>query len=262
MKVRTLILRVPGTNCDQETVEAFEEAGSYVDVKHINGLIKDASSLDDYHVFCIPGGFSYGDDLGAGKILACQLKYRLRKHIEKFISEGKIILGICNGFQALVKAGLLPGLNGVFVRQEVTLALNYKGLFIDRWVYVRCEEGMRCKPLNRLAGTIFYMPINHAEGRFIAPPDVLDVLEDDGYIVFRYVNPHGSISGEWNPNGSMNNIAGICNRDGNIVGLMPHPEKYIHPYTHPNWTRSDRIPEDNCLIFFKTFINYAYIHLV
>ncbi|MCS7113578.1 MAG: phosphoribosylformylglycinamidine synthase I [Candidatus Bathyarchaeota archaeon] len=260
MKVRTLILRVPGTNCDQETVEAFEEAGSHVDLKHINSLIRDSTRLDDYHIFCIPGGFSYGDDLGAGKILACQLKYRLRRPIERFISEGKIILGICNGFQALVKAGLLPGLNGAFNRQEATLALNEGGLFVDRWVYVRCEE-TRCKPLNSLAKTIFYMPVNHAEGRFIAPPSILDVLEDDGYIVFRYVDPYGSISREWNPNGSMNNIAGICNMDGNIVGLMPHPEKHIHQYTHPSWTRLDRMSNVNCLRLFKALVDYAYTHL-
>lgn len=262
MKVKTLILRVPGTNCDQETIEAFEEAGSLVEVKHINSLLKDPSILDEYHIFCIPGGFSYGDDLGAGKILACQLKYRLRKPIERFVSDGRIILGICNGFQALVKAGLLPGLSGVFGRQEATLALNEGGLFIDRWVYIRCERSTRCRPLKDLAGAILHVPINHAEGRFIATPDILDILEDDGYIVFRYVDPSGCVSREWNPNGSMNSIAGICNRDGNVIGLMPHPEKYIHPYTHPSWTRFSSIPEDNCLRFFRTLVDYTYLHIV
>jgi phosphoribosylformylglycinamidine synthase len=263
MRVKTLILRVAGTNCDQETVEAFEEAGSYVEVKHINSLIKGDASLDDYHILCIPGGFSYGDDLGAGKILACQLKYRLRKPIERFVSEGKIIVGICNGFQALVKAGLLPGLNGLFGRQEVTLAINENGLFVDRWVYIRCEEETCCKPLKNLAGAVLYLPINHAEGRFIAPPDILGILESEGCIVFRYVDPHGNRSREWNPNGSMNDVAGICNRDGNIIGLMPHPEKYIHPYTHPSWTRLDgRLLEDTCLRFFRVLVEYAQLHLV
>lgn len=253
------MLRVEGTNCDVETVEAFEEIAAQVELRHINELLRGEVGLEEFHIFCIPGGFSYGDDLGAGKLLANQLKYRLRKKIEDFITEGKVIVGICNGFQALVKAGLLPGFKGPFIRQEATLALNDKGLFVDRWVYVKHEEGNRCLLTKWLGSRILYIPVNHAEGRFVAANDVLERLEEEGYVVFRYVDIDGKPSGyPWNPNGSMNNIAGICNRDGNVLGLMPHPEKHVHPYLHPSWTRFRRLsPEQDGLLFFKSIVRYA-----
>lgn len=262
MKARVLILRAPGTNCDQETVEAFLDAGASVEAKHIARMVKGGVDLDEYHILCIPGGFSYGDDLGAGKILACQLKYKLRKPIESFISEGKIILGICNGFQALVKAGLLPGFEGPFANQDATLALNKGGLFIDRWVYVKHQES-RCKPLEKLGEAVLHLPVNHAEGRFTASKDTVRRLEEEGYVVFRYVDPNGRRSDRWNPNGSINCIAGICNRDGNVIGLMPHPEKYVHPYTNPFWTRVDpRSLNVDGLKFFKVLVEYVQTYIV
>ncbi len=133
-KVRTIVLRVEGTNCDEETVIAFKKAGSLVDLVHINELKKGKKSLEDYQIFCIPGGFTYGDDIAAGKIFAVLLKYMLSKDVKKFVEEGKLVIGICNGFQVLVKDGLLPGLNGVMEKQEATLAFNDCGYFQDRWV--------------------------------------------------------------------------------------------------------------------------------
>ena len=264
MGVRTLVLRVEGTNCDVETVEAFEEAGSQVELRHLNELLRGDVGLEDFHVFCIPGGFSYGDDLGAGKLLANQLKYRLRKRLELFISEGKVVVGICNGFQALVKAGLLPAFDGPFSRQEVTLALNESGLFVDRWVYVRHEEACRCLPTRKLGSRVLHIPVNHAEGRFVASDATLNRLEEEGYVVFRYVDPHGRPSGyPWNPNGSMNNIAGICNREGNVIGLMPHPEKYTNAYLHPSWTRFKTLgSEADGLAFFKAIVGYVVENLL
>ncbi len=256
LPVKVLVLRVEGTNCDIETVEAFQMVNAETRLVHLNELLKGELDLDDYHVFCIPGGFSYGDDLGAGKLLANQLKYRLRRKIEKFLSEGKVMIGICNGFQALVKAGLLPAFEKPFLRQEVTLALNEKGLFVDRWIYMKHEEECRCILTRNLNSKILYVPVNHAEGRFVASKDTIELLEEGGYVVFRYVDPYGRVAGyPWNPNGSMNNIAGICNTDGNVLGLMPHPEKYVYHHLHPSWTRFHLNPEPEGLLFFKTIIS-------
>ncbi|MBS7611191.1 phosphoribosylformylglycinamidine synthase I [Candidatus Bathyarchaeota archaeon] len=254
--VKVLVLRVEGTNCDIETVEAFQMVNTETRLVHLNELLKGELDLDDYHVFCIPGGFSYGDDLGAGKLLANQLKYRLRRKIEKFLSEGRAIIGICNGFQALVKAGLLPAFEKPFLRQEATLALNEKGLFVDRWIYMKHEEKCRCVLTRNLNSKVLYVPVNHAEGRFVASKDTIELLEEEGYVVFRYVDPYGRVAGyPWNPNGSMNNIAGICNTDGNVLGLMPHPEKYVYYNLHPSWTRFHSNPELDGLLFFKTIIS-------
>lgn len=254
--VKVLVLRVEGTNCDVETVEAFQMVGAETRLAHLNELLKGEVELDDYHVFCIPGGFSYGDDLGAGKLLANQLKYRLRRKVERFLNEGRAIIGICNGFQTLVKAGLLPAFEKPFLKQEATLALNEKGLFVDRWIYMKHEGNCRCILTRNLDSKVLYVPINHAEGRFVASKDVIELLEEEGYVVFRYVDPYGRIAGyPWNPNGSMSNIAGICNTDGNVLGLMPHPEKHVHYYLHPGWTRFHSNTEPDGLLFFRTIIS-------
>lgn len=254
--VKVLVVRVEGTNCDVETIEAFQMVGAEAKLAHLNELIRNEVELNDYHILCIPGGFSYGDDLGAGKLLANQLKYRLKRKIEDFISEGRAIIGICNGFQALVKAGLIPAFEKPFLKQEATLALNERGLFVDRWIYIRHEKECRCILTKNLNSKILYIPVNHAEGRFIASREVIDLMEKEGYVVFRYVDPDGRIAGyPWNPNGSMNNIAGICNTDGNILGLMPHPEKYVHHYLHPYWSRIRTNSKPDGLLFFKTIVD-------
>jgi phosphoribosylformylglycinamidine synthase len=261
--VKVLVLRVEGTNCDLETVEAFHMVNAEAKLAHLNELLRGEVDLNDYHIFCIPGGFSYGDDLGAGKLLANQLKYRLRRDIESFLSEGRAIIGICNGFQALVKAGLLPAFEKPFLKQEATLALNEKGLFVDRWIYMRHEENCRCILTRSLNSKVLYVPVNHAEGRFIASENTIKRLEEEGYVVFRYVDPHGRAIGHpWNPNGSMNDIAGICNADGNVLGLMPHPEKYVHQHLHPSWARLHSNPEPDGLLFFKTIVNNVVRNLV
>lgn len=247
MDIRTIVLRVEGTNCEQETIHAFRLAGSQADLVHMNELIKGKKSLEDYQILAIPGGFAHGDDVAAGKLLANQLKYDIRKDVKKFVESGKILIGICNGFQAIVKAGLLPGFEGLMKRQEATLACNDSGYFIDKWVRLKFLES-RCVFLKNIKEEI-YIPVNHGEGKFVASQEILRKLEENKQIVFRYLD---------NPNGSLRDIAGICNPEGNVFGLMPHPEKYVHPYQHPFWTRSERLPEEGSgLQIFNNAAEYA-----
>jgi len=255
-EVRTLVLRVEGTNCDEETVIAFKKAGSKVDLVHINELIRKEKSLEDYQIFCIPGGFTYGDDIAAGKIFAVLLKHKISDDVKKFVEEGKLVLGICNGFQVLVKAGFLPAFEGT-MRQETTLAFNDSGYFQDRWIYLKHENKGKCI-FTRGIKDIIYIPVNHAEGKFVADRDVIQRLEDNDQIVFKYVDPDGNYSSfPWNPNGSMDNIAGICNPDGNVFGLMPHPEKFIHKWMHPYWTRLNLPEEGDGFAIFKNAVEFA-----
>ena len=256
-KVRTIVLRVEGTNCDEEAVIAFGRAGSKVDLVHMNELIRKEKSLENYQIFCIPGGFAYGDDIAAGKIFAILLKHKINEDVKKFIEEGKLVLGICNGFQVLVKAGLLPAFEGK-MKQEATLAFNDSGYFQDRWIYMKHENKGKCI-FTKGIKDIINIPVNHGEGKFVADRDVIRKLEENDQIVFKYVDPDGNYAGfPWNPNGSMDNIAGICNPDGNVFGLMPHPEKFIQKWTHPYWTRLSRMSDvGDGFIIFKNAVEFA-----
>jgi phosphoribosylformylglycinamidine synthase len=255
-EVRTIVLRVDGTNCDEEGVIAFERAGSRVDLVHMNELIRKEKSLEDYQILCIPGGFAYGDDIAAGKIFAVLLKYKISNYVKKFIEEGKLVLGICNGFQVLVKAGLLPAFEGK-MKQEATLAFNDSGYFQDRWIYMKHENKGKCI-FTKGIKDIINIPVNHAEGKFVADRSVIRRLEDNDQVVFKYVDPDGNYAGfPWNPNGSFDNIAGICNPDGNVFGLMPHPEKFIYKWTHPYWTRLKLEEEGDGFAIFKNAVEFA-----
>ena len=249
------MLRVDGTNCDEEAVIAFRKAGSKVDLVHMNELKREEKSLEDYQILCIPGGFTYGDDIAAGKIFAVLLKYMLSQDVKKFVEEEKLVLGICNGFQVLVKTGLLPALEGM--KQEATLAFNDCGYFQDRWIYMKHENKGKCV-FTRGIKDIIYIPVNHAEGKFVADRNVIKRLEENDQVVFKYVDPDGNYAGfPWNPNGSMDNIAGICNPEGNVFGLMPHPEKFIHKWTHPCWTRLKLEEEGDGFAIFRNAVEVA-----
>jgi len=257
---KVCILRTAGTNCDRETEFAFLKAGAKTELLHINKLLSRKKLLDDYHILALPGGFSYGDDIAAGKILANELRYKLIGDIKKFIRDGKLVIGICNGFQVLVKSGLLPG-NADF-KQEASLIMNDSGKFEDRWVYLRRmeEEGGKasCVWVKDLP-EIIYLPVAHGEGKFITlDKDVLRRLRDNRQIVFQYCGREGNPSGyPGNPNGSEDSIAGICDATGRILGLMPHPERHIEIFQSPGWTesrrkaslRSAKNKEDGFLIF-------------
>lgn len=289
-KVRVIVLRTAGTNCDQETKFAFERFGSSVDVVHVNELISKVKSLSDYHILAIPGGFTYGDDVASGKILANELRLRLAEDIQKFVDRGKLIIGICNGFQILVKAGILPALNPNAMRvsgagaglalslgsraalsptqleegpphahtpptpfdQDVTLTTNDSARFEARWVYLKSHPTSPCVWTKGIGDTV-YLPVAHGEGKFI-PKDksVLDRLNKDNQIVFRYCSPQGTPpSYPENPNGAIEDIAGICDPTGRVFGLMPHPERHFLFTQHPFWTRFEKKNElgDGARIF-------------
>jgi len=256
-KTRVMILRAAGTNCDHETAFAFQEAGAKTELVHINQLVRGDKDLKDYQILAIPGGFTYGDDIASGKILANELKYKLEDDIRRFITKGKLIIGICNGFQILVKAGLLPNLNGDF-QMETTLTLNDSARFEDRWVYLK-NMSSKCVWTKGLAGSIIYLPVAHGEGKFIARDgNILGILDTEGLIVFKYTDRDGNFSGyPVNPNGSAENIAGICDQTGRIFGLMPHPERHIRYTQHPRWTREEPKKEGDGLAIFRSGADYA-----
>ena len=241
-KVKVIVLRTAGTNCDAETAFAFESFGAEVDSVHINRLFNKEVKLKDYHILAVPGGFTYGDDIESGRILANELSRKLGADLCEFICAGKLIIGICNGFQVLVKSGILPGpldqkdLDEHDSSQKVTLTNNDSGKFEDRWSHLKVQgKSVWTKDL----GDVVYYPVAHAEGKFIPmDKDVLNKIEDNGQVAFRYCNPEGAPSDyPNNPNGSVGDIAGITDQTGRILGLMPHPERHFLFTQHPYWTR-------------------------
>jgi len=238
-KPRVLVLRTAGTNCDLETIHAFRLAGGEVEALHINRLFEDPAKLERFHILVFPGGFTYGDDLGAGRILATEIRFRLAADLRRFIGAGKLVLGICNGFQVLVKAGILPGgPEGETADGAVTLTFNESNRFEDRWVWLDAVGG---SSVFVEKGRRLFLPVAHAEGRFVArDAAVLDTLRDRDQILFRYVDPDGKPCGyPGNPNGSAAAIAGITDPSGRILGMMPHPERHVARWQHPSWTRSE-----------------------
>ena len=254
VKPKVLVLRGAGTNCDKETAFAFAFAGARPELAHINQLKSKQRRLSDYQILALAGGFSYGDDIGAGKIMANELKYKLGGVLKDFISAGKLIIGICNGFKVLVKRGLLEG--SAKWDQEVTLAINDSGRFEDRWVYLR--KSQKCVWVKDLP-EIIYLPVAHGEGKFIAKDKaVLGCLEQNGQIVLTYCDEKGKPAGyPYNPNGSEKNIAGICDETGRIFGLMPHPERHSFGWQNPRWTRDGLKKQGDGLQIFKNGVEYA-----
>ncbi|MDD4899454.1 MAG: phosphoribosylformylglycinamidine synthase I [Candidatus Omnitrophica bacterium] len=255
-KVRVCILRTAGTNCDKETAFAFKTAGAETELVHVNRLIGWEKQLEDYQILAFPGGFSYGDDIAAGKILANELKCKLANQIKDFVSQGKLIIGICNGFQILVKAGLLPG-NKDFT-QEASLITNDSGKFEDRWTYLRAVK-TKCIWTKNLPQVI-YLPVAHGEGKFVVKEkSVLERLKKNQQIVFQYCDKQGDLSGyPDNPNGAIDNIAGICDATGRILGLMPHPERHQLNVQHPCWSAAGKNKKSgDGLQIFQNGVDYA-----
>ena len=236
MKPTALVLRAAGTNCERETAWTLKQAGAEATILHVNQLIHSPSRLAEFQLVVIPGGFSYGDDLGSGVVFANQLRTRLKSAIERYIEDGNLMLGICNGFQVLLKAGLLTGRDVFDDPPRATLTWNLSGRYGDRWVDLRIVSERTPFVSGR---KIVSYPVAHAEGRFVAPPAVLDELEADNQIVFQYVDGAGRPTQDFpfNPNGSERAIAGICSKSGQVLGLMPHPERNVRHFHHPEWTR-------------------------
>jgi phosphoribosylformylglycinamidine synthase len=250
---RVLILRAPGANCDAEAQFAFELAGGIAERVHINRLRDQPKQLMHYQVLVIPGGFTYGDDVAAGKILANQLRHFLADALQRFRDADRLILGICNGFQALLKAGLIlpPDDDGPLA----TLAHNASGKFEDRWIYMQATPG-NCpflKGYQRL-----HLPVAHGDGNLIfREPWIAKGLQQSGQVVLRYVDADGQ-PGQYpvNPNGSQDDAAGLCDASGRVLGLMPHPERHVLPTQHPRWTRLGLEPEGEGLRLFRNAIAY------
>src|SRR5437588_1511361 len=250
---RVLILRAPGANCDGETQFAFERAGAVAERVHVNRLRERPDLLKRYQVLVVPGGFTYGDDVAAGKILANQLAHFLGDELRRFRDAEKLILGICNGFQALLKAGLLmpPDEDGPIA----TLAHNLTGRFEDRWVTLDVTPG-RCPFLTGLGR--LELPVAHGEGRFVCREQwILQGLQQTEQVVLRYVSPTGQAAGyPANPNGSEGDVAGLCDATGRVLGLMPHPERHVLPTQHPRWTRQGLAAEGDGLALFRNAVAY------
>jgi phosphoribosylformylglycinamidine synthase len=254
-KVKVLILRTAGTNCDCETQHAFEKAGAGAERVHINRIVEGQRRLEDYQILAVPGGFSYGDDLGAGRVLANELLSRAKEHFASFAEKDHLIIGICNGFQILVKMNLLPGFDGIEAEQSATLTTNDSGKFEDRWVYMRADSDK--SPFIR-RGEGVYLPVAHGEGKFLTRDrSTLKKIQDLDQIVFRYVTKEGG-KPEYpdNPNGSYDDIAGICDTTGRILGMMPHPERYVRREQHPRWTRGNASDTPDGLRIIENAVKY------
>ncbi len=251
-KVHVLILRGPGTNCDQETAFAFQQAGATSSICHINRLIRHERRLADYQILVIPGGFAYGDDIAAGRVLGNELRVKLGNDITEFVAAGGLILGICNGFQAMAKAGILPDLNNPQA-PPLTLANNDAGRFECRWVHLLVNQKSPCVFTRGIDN--LYLPVAHGEGKVITDMRGLRELN----AVLFYTDEAGDARAGYphNPNGSMNNIAGICDASGRIFALMPHPERHIRFTQHPQWTRKKPRETGDGFAIFQNAVKFA-----
>lgn len=262
-KARVCILRVGGTNCDRETKRALEQQGVGAEVVHLRRLLKERR-LNEYQGLVLPGGFAYGDYVRAGAILGKQLASSLGPELRGFIDEGKPILGICNGFQALVEAGLLPGFREQSEVPEAALATNTSARYECRWVYLRHENRGRSiftSPLPR--GSVLRLPVAHSEGRFVFPKDreqeLFERLLAGDQLVFQYCTEEGlPANGRYplNPNGSFQDIAGITDPSGTVLGLMPHPERACAYWQLPDWTTRDMSRTADGRVIFQSMVEY------
>jgi len=256
------ILCIEGTNCEWETALCFKRLGAVPEIVHLKQLTgavreKDRRNLLDYDCLVIPGGFSAGDYVRAGAIFAARILGNLEE-LKAFVEEGRPVLGICNGFQVLVELGLLPGIAG----ERAALTINDSARFECRPALLKHENQGKCIFTRKIpSGRILKMPCAHAEGKFFIAEErraeVLKIMEANDQIVFRYVDADGHYAGyPWNPNGSIDNIAGICNPDGNVLGLMPHPERAFYAYTSADWTREKASDQGDGKLIFEAVLKH------
>ena len=253
---RAIVLRTAGTNCDRETVLALERAGATTELVHLNRVIAEPGRLDDVAIVVIAGGFSHGDDVAAGRIFGLDVRQKLGDALGRFAARGGLLLGVCNGFQVLVDTGLLePGRTRT--EREIALSGNDPNLYQCRWVTLR-EEDCACPWLD--AGALLPCPVAHGEGRIALADDATAKrLSANRQIALRYVDPAGEPTAAYpdNPNGSAVAIAGLCDPTGRILGLMPHPERNIEPWQHPEWTRRGERSEGEGLSFYRRMVTFA-----
>ncbi len=232
--VRAAVLRTAGTNCDAEAVHALRRAGAEPHLVHLHALMRAPQRLDGFGIVVFPGGFTYGDDIASGVVFAVEMRERVLPALRRRVAAGALVLGICNGFQILVRAGLLPDTDGSG-RQTASLQPNASGKFECRWVRLRAVTD-RCAFLER--GQEIDCPVAHAEGRFVTDDATHTHLAEHGQVALRYVRADGRAPEyPWNPNGSRDDVAGVCDPTGRVLGLMPHPERNVESWHHPRWTR-------------------------
>lgn len=259
IKPKVCILRSDGTNCDVELFYAFEKAGGKCQYVHVNELRSGEVKLSNFQILALPGGFSYGDDIASGKILAVEMVSFLKEYLEKFRAKGNLIIGICNGFQTLVRTGLLPF--GNLGKMDATLAPNDSGHFECRWVRLQAERISKCPFLQGIEQG--WYAINHGEGKFLASAEVIKKIEEQKLVAFRYVDERNIPTQKYpeNPNGSINAIAGVCDPKGLVFGMMPHPEKFVDLTQYPNWRRPDFVKtlsgKGHGLPIFENIIKYV-----
>ena len=247
---KALVLRTAGTNCHRETLYALQQAGFDAEVIHVFRLMEDPAPLAGCRLLVAPGGFSYGDDVAAGKILANQMLHHLTEPLQRFVDAGNLVLGICNGFQVLLKSGLLPwaAVDAATANRDATLAWNDSGRFVDKWIHLRADSDV-CVFVRR--GDVITLPIAHGEGKFVPRNDeVLDRIREGDQVALRYCDADGrtGVNGA-NPSGSIDDIAGLCDPSGRVMGLMPHPERFIDITHHPAWTRGGIDEADGLTMF-------------
>ena len=235
-KPQVLIMSGYGINSEEESKLAFQRAGAVVEIIHVNDLIAGERKMSDYQIFMIPGGFSYGDDTGAGNAYANRIKHNLGEQLQKYMQQDKLVLGVCNGFQVLVNLGLLPGFASDYTQRKIALMANTSAHVECRWVQIKAVS-KKCMWLGGL--DTLHVPIAHGEGRFTTDPDTLKQLKANQQIAFQYVTESGELArGKFptNPNGALDDIAGICDERGKVLGLMPHPERSLAFYNEEGWT--------------------------
>ena len=253
-RTRALVLRTAGINCDGETVRALELSGAAVDLRHLKLVLAEPARLGDYSLLVIPGGFSYGDDVAAGRVFGLELRHGLHRELANFVERGGFVLGVCNGFQVLVESGLFePGL----ATRSIALTDNASNRFECRWVNLASLD-CACPWIE--PGEPWPAPIAHGEGRFVVKDEAtLARLVSNRQIALRYVRADGSSADRYpdNPNGSVHEIAGLCDPTGRVLGLMPHPERNVTPWHHPDWTRLPVRTEGEGLAFYRRLVEAA-----
>jgi len=266
--IRVAILRIEGTNCEDESFQAFRELGTTPEYVHLKQLtvrgIRNSRRLSDFQIVMFPGGFSAGDYVRAGAILAARIKSKLEGDLREYIENGYPMIGVCNGFQVMVELGILPGLDGAVARRpEAALFTNDSARFECRPTLLKHVNRGNSKFTSRIPrGDIRLIPSAHAEGKLIFAPErkeeIMRRLGENDQIVFRYVDPKGNENAgyPWNPNGTEGNIAGITNPSGTVLGMMPHPERVFTPYTHPDWTRKT-VKEGAGRAIFESIVEYV-----
>ena len=265
-KAKALIITGFGLNCEAETSAAFRICGAAPEKIHLNDLLAGAGNMDEFHILAFIGGFSFGDHLGAGTVFANRIKFRMRDQLEKFVADGRLVIGICNGFQTISRLGLVPALDGKYFIQQAALAHNDSGTFRDDWIHLKGNPKCKCVFTKGIRN--MFLPIRHGEGKFVADEKVLRRIEKENLVALRYCDGKGNVKCKFpdNPNGSLNSIAGICDTTGRIFGLMPHPEAYLSPFNSPCWTteklKGELPDEGQGVAIFRNAVDFAAENLV